>query len=337
VRILIAEDEAIIRLDLRAELEAEGFEVCAEARDGAEAVEQARLTMPDLVIMDVRMPELDGIEAARRITAERPVPIVILSAHAERSLVLRAVDAGISAYLVKPFDLKHLVPTIETALARHRELMAASAAKRPRRRRLPADDRRQEIISIAGTVFYEKGYEATTIQDIADAVGILKGSLYHYISSKEDLLYEVIRDVVQAAAATLPRSARAGGSVDEPMARLERFLAAYAGFVVAGIAALTVSVRDDRGLSPERRQAIDEVRATHRDQLTALVIEAQEGGVLREELDPVMTSEMLLGMGDWVARRHAAEGPSPWHLAQTFVQIVLGGLTREEGEERAAA
>jgi AmiR/NasT family two-component response regulator len=123
-RILIAEDETIIRLDLRQLLERAGFEVCAEARDGAEAVELARSAEPDLAVLDVKMPRLDGIEAARRILAERPIPIVMLTAYGQEELVSRAVEAGVFGYLVKPFRESDLLPAIHTARARHDELSA---------------------------------------------------------------------------------------------------------------------------------------------------------------------------------------------------------------------
>jgi response regulator NasT len=124
VRVLIAEDETIIRLDLRAMLEQAGYEVCGEARDGEEAVELARALKPDLAIMDVKMPQLDGIEAARRILEERPLPIVIVSAYGQEELVSRAVEAGVFGYLVKPFREQDLLPAIHTARARHDELQA---------------------------------------------------------------------------------------------------------------------------------------------------------------------------------------------------------------------
>src|SRR5205823_11879721 len=124
MRILIAEDETIIRLDLRELLERAGFDVCAEARDGAEAVELARAEQPDLAVLDVKMPQLDGIEAARRILDERPIPIVMLTAYGQQELVSRAVEAGVFGYLVKPFRETDLLPAIETARARHDELTA---------------------------------------------------------------------------------------------------------------------------------------------------------------------------------------------------------------------
>ena len=124
MRILIAEDETIIRLDLRDLLERAGHEVVAEARDGEEAVALARTHEPELAVMDVRMPKLDGIEAARRILDERPIPIVMLTAYGHEELVSRAVEAGVFGYLVKPFREQDLVPALETARARHEELAA---------------------------------------------------------------------------------------------------------------------------------------------------------------------------------------------------------------------
>ncbi|MBA2569529.1 MAG: response regulator [Actinobacteria bacterium] len=124
MRILVAEDETIIRLDLKGLLENAGYEVCAEARDGIEAVELASETQPDLAILDVKMPRLDGIEAARRILDKRPIPIVMLTAYGQEELVSRAVEAGVFGYLVKPFREQDLLPAITTARARHDELTA---------------------------------------------------------------------------------------------------------------------------------------------------------------------------------------------------------------------
>jgi len=124
VRILIAEDETIIRLDLRDLLERAGFEVCGEAKDGEEAIALARSEEPELAIMDVKMPRLDGIDAARRILDERPIPIVMLTAYGQEELVSRAVEAGVFGYLVKPFREQDLLPAIAAARARHEELQA---------------------------------------------------------------------------------------------------------------------------------------------------------------------------------------------------------------------
>jgi two-component system, response regulator PdtaR len=122
MRILIAEDETIIRLDLRELLERAGHDVVAEARDGEEAVALAREHGPELAVLDVKMPRLDGIEAARRILADRSIPIVMLTAYGQDELVGRAVEAGVFGYLVKPFREQDLVPAIAAARARHAEL-----------------------------------------------------------------------------------------------------------------------------------------------------------------------------------------------------------------------
>jgi two-component system, response regulator PdtaR len=122
-RVLIAEDEALIRLDLAEMLKEEGYEVVGEAGDGQEAVELADSLKPDLVIMDVKMPRRDGIDAASEIASKRIAPIVVLTAFSQRELVERARDAGAMAYLVKPFSATDLVPAIEVAVSRFNELM----------------------------------------------------------------------------------------------------------------------------------------------------------------------------------------------------------------------
>jgi response regulator NasT len=121
-RVLVAEDEALIRLDLAEMLKEEGYEVIGQAGDGQEAVELADSLKPDLVIMDVKMPRRDGIDAASEIASKRIAPIVILTAFSQRELVERARDAGAMAYLVKPFSVTDLVPAIEVAVSRFREI-----------------------------------------------------------------------------------------------------------------------------------------------------------------------------------------------------------------------
>lgn len=126
-RVLIAEDEALIRLDLKEMLEEEGYQVVGEAGDGAQAVALAAELRPDLVIMDVQMPVMDGLTAAEQITADRIAPVVILTAFSQRDLVERARLAGTMAYLVKPFQKHDLVPAIEMAVSRYRETAALEA------------------------------------------------------------------------------------------------------------------------------------------------------------------------------------------------------------------
>jgi len=120
--VVIAEDEALIRMDLAEMLTEEGYDVVGQAGDGAKAVELAEALRPDLVILDVKMPVLDGISAAERIASQRIAPVVILTAFSQRDLVARARDAGAIAYLVKPFSKSDLVPAIEIAVSRFAEL-----------------------------------------------------------------------------------------------------------------------------------------------------------------------------------------------------------------------
>ena len=122
-RVVIAEDDALIRLDLREMLEEESYEVF-EAGDGAAAIELARTVVPDLVIMDIKMPVMDGLTAAQRIGDEGIAPVVILTAYSQRELVERAAQAGAMAYLVKPFQKKDLLPAIEIAKGRFQQLAA---------------------------------------------------------------------------------------------------------------------------------------------------------------------------------------------------------------------
>jgi two-component system, response regulator PdtaR len=124
VRVVIAEDEAIIRLDLKEILEEEGYEVVGESGRGDEAVELVRAQNPDLVILDIKMPGLDGLAAAREITAERRAAVLILTAFSQRDLIDQARDAGALAYLIKPFQKSDLLPAIEIALGRFAEMRA---------------------------------------------------------------------------------------------------------------------------------------------------------------------------------------------------------------------
>jgi two-component system, response regulator PdtaR len=123
-RVVIAEDEALIRLDLKEMLEEDGYAVVGEAGDGETAVKMAVEHRPDLVILDVKMPILDGISAAEQIVSQRIAPCLILTAFSQRDLVERARDAGAMAYLVKPFTKSDLVPAIEMAVSRHEEMAA---------------------------------------------------------------------------------------------------------------------------------------------------------------------------------------------------------------------
>ena len=126
-RVVVAEDEVLIRLDLVEMLTEEGYQVVGEAGDGEQAVALATELRPDLVVLDVKMPKLDGISAAERIAAERIAPVVMLTAFSQRELVERASQAGAMAYVVKPFGKADLIPAIEIARARYAEIQAVEA------------------------------------------------------------------------------------------------------------------------------------------------------------------------------------------------------------------
>ena len=123
-RVVIAEDEAIIRLDLKETLEEEGYDVVGETGRGDEAVELVKDLEPDLAILDIRMPGLDGLAAAREIAETKQSAVLILTAYSQRDLIEKARDAGALAYLVKPFERSELIPAVEIALGRHREMRA---------------------------------------------------------------------------------------------------------------------------------------------------------------------------------------------------------------------
>jgi two-component system, response regulator PdtaR len=153
-RVLIAEDEALIRLDLKEMLEEEGYTVVAEVGDGQQAVEQAQQLRPDLVILDIQMPVLDGLSAAEQIAGARTAPVIVLTAFSQRELVERARDAGAMAYLVKPFSKNDLVPAIEVARARFTEMTALDSEVRTLEERLEA---RKVVEKAKGKLMAERG------------------------------------------------------------------------------------------------------------------------------------------------------------------------------------
>lgn len=126
-RVVVAEDETLIRLDIIEILQGEGYDVVGEADDGEKALDLARELQPDLVLMDVKMPVMDGITAAEKIVKERIAPVVLLTAFSQKELVERARDAGAMAYVVKPFTPADLIPAIEIALSRYEEIKILEA------------------------------------------------------------------------------------------------------------------------------------------------------------------------------------------------------------------
>jgi response regulator NasT len=153
-RVLIAEDEALIRLDLKEMLEEEGYAVVAEVGDGQQAVDQARELHPDLVILDIQMPVLDGLSAAEQIAGSRTAPVIVLTAFSQRELVERARDAGAMAYLVKPFSKNDLVPAIEVARGRFAEMTALDGEVRTLEERL---ETRKVVEQAKGKLMADRG------------------------------------------------------------------------------------------------------------------------------------------------------------------------------------
>ena len=199
LRILIAEDETIIRLDLRELLEQAGFEVVAEARDGEEAVELARSTGPDLALLDVKMPRVDGIEAARRILDQRAIPIVMVTAYGEEELVARAVGAGVFGYLVKPFRESDLLPAIATARARHEELVAL----------------REEADSLAEALAARKAIERAKGL-LMEREGLTENEAFARLCKASQISGRPLKVVAEALIATLGPSAESGSARADP-------------------------------------------------------------------------------------------------------------------------
>jgi response regulator NasT len=154
IRVLIAEDEALIRLDLKEMLEEEGYSVVGEVGDGQQAVDLAQQLRPDLVILDIQMPVLDGLAAAEQIASARIAPVIVLTAFSQRELVERARDAGAMAYLVKPFSKNDLVPAIEVARARFAELAALDGEVRTLEERL---ETRKVVEQAKGRLMEQQG------------------------------------------------------------------------------------------------------------------------------------------------------------------------------------
>jgi two-component system, response regulator PdtaR len=154
IRVIIAEDEALIRLDLKEMLEEEGYSVVAEVGDGQQAVDRAKELSPDLVILDIQMPVLDGLSAAEQIASARIAPVIVLTAFSQRELVERARDAGAMAYLVKPFSKNDLVPAIEVARGRFAEMSALDGEVRTLEERL---ETRKVIEQAKGRLMTQQG------------------------------------------------------------------------------------------------------------------------------------------------------------------------------------
>ncbi len=163
-RVLLVDDEALIRMGMRVILGDLGYEVIGEAADGQEALEKVAALDPDVVIMDIKMPGMDGLEATRRIIASHPVPIIVLTAYNERSLVDEAADAGVLSYLMKPVRESEIIPAIEVARARFADLQWLSRA--PADRQVPEGKDTAQRIEAAARILSDR-YQLTEAQAAA--------------------------------------------------------------------------------------------------------------------------------------------------------------------------
>jgi response regulator NasT len=182
IRVVIAEDEAIIRLDLKETLEEEGYDVVGETGRGDKAVELVRDLRPDIAILDIKMPGMDGLEAARHITKDRICGVLVLTAFSQREVIEEARDAGALAYLVKPFQKSDLIPAIEVALGRFREMQALNGEVEELGEQLEtrkAIDRAKGVLMDAGAMsesdaygFIQRGAmnHRTTMRAVADMI-----------------------------------------------------------------------------------------------------------------------------------------------------------------------
>ena len=203
--VVIAEDEALIRLDLKEMLEEEGYLVAGEVGDGASAVDLAQRLRPDLVIMDVKMPGLDGISAAEQISAERLAPVVILTAFSQRDLVKRASDAGAMAYLIKPFTRADLVPAIEIAVSRFQEITALDSEVTGLRDRLEV---RKLLDRAKGLLQADRGITE------AEAFRWIQKSSMDRRMTMRAVAEEVLQAAQEAAGGAAPAPAPADGPAD---------------------------------------------------------------------------------------------------------------------------
>jgi AcrR family transcriptional regulator len=194
---------------------------------------------------------------------------------------------------------------------------AAAKSNPPRRRHI-------EVLEAAARVFHEKGYESTSIQDIAEAVGILKGSLYYYIRSKEDLLYEIIKAVHEDALANVRQVDLMEG---EPLQKIRAFVVSHLVFNAENLTRMGVFFHDFRSLSGERRQHIVEARDMYDELVRRLIREGQEQQTICPEIDPKSATFAIMGSLNWIYQWYKPDGKLPARMiAQEFADLIVAGL-----------
>lgn len=210
---------------------------------------------------------------------------------------------------------------------------AAEPAVRGRPRRGPDPDRFQEIVDAAAQIILTKGYSATSIQDIADAVGILKGSLYHYVRSKEDFLYRIIKDVYDEALADIADVA----ALDiPPLERLAAFVRAHVTFAADHLTAYTIQVREFDRLSDERREEIREGGESYVEVLQKILEDGQESGDVDKSFNPRLIAVVLTGLLNSLTRWYRPGGSrTPDQLADVYISLILPAVATDRAAEQS--
>jgi AcrR family transcriptional regulator len=202
-------------------------------------------------------------------------------------------------------------------------------ARRGPRRTEAADGRskkrEREIIDAAAEIFHRKGYSETSVQDVADAVGILKGSLYYYIDSKEDLLFRMLLEVHEDASVIVAETAALDAP---PLDRLRAYVERHVEFNTRNLAKIAVYYHDFGLLSPKRKKAILAQRAFYEDFVIGLIKEAQERGEVDPTVDPVLVSNGIFGLVNWIYTWYRPGGPAPTdYLGKLYAEMVVNGIT----------
>ena len=191
-------------------------------------------------------------------------------------------------------------------------------------------ERKQEIIDAAAAIFHEKGFAATSIQDVAEAVDILKGSLYYYIKSKDDLLFSVIQEVHEGGLRNLERGKDEDGSALE---RIRGFVSRHAAYNAANLVKMTVFFHDFRALSDERRDEIVEERDLYDQHLRGLINDGKTEGSIRADVDPKIAAFWILGGMNWMYQWYRPEGPRPLdEIASEFADLAVASLRDPDWE-----
>ena len=319
-RVLVAEDKALIRLDIRSVLERRGWEICGEARDGREAVRLASDLRPDVTLIDVRMPGLDGVEATRLIQRERETPVVMMAAYDRPSLVARSILAGATSYVLKPFA----EGALEAAIAHSSNGARNETGFRPGTERIHSSPKRDEIVVTAKHLFATEGYEATSIQNLADSVGLLKGSLYYHITSKQELLVSIVGTFLNASAAVRNHVQESGESAERRLGRYVSSLRALHALDPDG-SAIARAPRPLRGT--EMAGIAAEAAASDAHFLERLLVDGKETGVFRLLDEPARLATRVLDVVSAPCRTRLPDFGEIDREANSCAAFVLASLS----------